>query len=124
MNKAVCIIVFGGDGTILAVTRRGQPTEFVLPGGKVDEGESAVDAAVRESFEETGVQLDPDFLTVVCEGDDGYGYDVTAFVYDGDVDRDSAQQCEDGIGVEWVPLQVLLDGPFGDYNTRLFALLS
>lgn len=121
MNKAVCVIIFNAEDTILAVTRRGRPTEFVLPGGKVDDGESTVEAAVREVFEETGVQLDPNFLTMICEGDDGHGYDVTAFAYVKDVDKESAHQREEGIDVEWVTPEVLTDGPFGEYNALLFV---
>lgn len=120
MNKAVCVIVSNGED-ILAVTRRGQPTEFVLPGGKVDDGESTVDAAVREVLEETGVQLEPKHLIVIGEGDDGHGYDVTAFVYGKDVDKDLAYQREEGIDVDWVSATVLIDGPFGEYNASLFA---
>lgn len=32
---------------------------WVLPGGKIDEGEEPVDAAVREAAEEVGLELDP-----------------------------------------------------------------
>jgi 8-oxo-dGTP pyrophosphatase MutT (NUDIX family) len=43
------------DGLILSVPRRNNPNDFGLPGGKVEEGESEVDAAARELFEETGL---------------------------------------------------------------------
>lgn len=36
--------------------------QWALPGGKLDEGETAVDAALRELQEELGLQLTPDHV--------------------------------------------------------------
>lgn len=38
------------------------PPRWITPGGGIDEGESTIDAAVRELFEETGIQVSAQIL--------------------------------------------------------------
>jgi len=52
-------VVFDGEGRVLAIRNESYPTEWTLPGGAVEPGESLSDAAVREVAEETGVGIDP-----------------------------------------------------------------
>lgn len=64
----VMIIMERSDGSILLAERSG--TGFAdgmlnLPSGKVEQGESVIDAAVREAHEETGVRIDPCALRLV-----------------------------------------------------------
>lgn len=42
---------------VLAVSRKNNPDDFGLPGGKLDPGETPVQALIREVFEETGVEV-------------------------------------------------------------------
>ena len=62
-SVAVCIML-QQDVQALLITRRA-PTlrnhagQWALPGGRHDAGESAVDAALRELREETGVEVAP-----------------------------------------------------------------
>lgn len=44
---------------VLMVTARGRDVVY-MPGGKIDPGESARDACVREAREEVALELDPD----------------------------------------------------------------
>lgn len=56
LEAGVMIII--KDDLVLGVSRRNDKTKFGLPGGKVEMGETPKQAAIRETFEETGVHVD------------------------------------------------------------------
>jgi 8-oxo-dGTP pyrophosphatase MutT (NUDIX family) len=62
-SVAVCIVLQQEVPSLLitrrAPTLRNHAGQWALPGGRHDEGESAVDAALRELSEETGVEVAP-----------------------------------------------------------------
>lgn len=66
-RAAVCLILTddGAGGAALVLTLRAKQLsahsgQFALPGGRVDAGESSVDAALREAREEIGLDLPPE----------------------------------------------------------------
>lgn len=71
----------GGPGVILTQrpsTMRDHPGQVAFPGGKLDAGEDAVAAALREGWEE--LALDPQLVRVVGTTDryqTGTGFDIT-----------------------------------------------
>ena len=71
----------GGPGIILTQrprTMRDHPGQVAFPGGKLDPGEDAVAAALREGFEE--LELDPAAVRVIGATDryqTGTGFDIT-----------------------------------------------
>lgn len=66
-------VVRDAEGRILLARRCGQDM-WVIPGGGIDPEESPADAAVRETWEETGVVAEP-FRVLGVYG--GQGYSVT-----------------------------------------------
>ena len=51
-----CVILTKED-KILGVTRKYNHSDWGLPGGKLDPGETALEAIIRESKEETGLDI-------------------------------------------------------------------
>lgn len=60
------VVMRDDDGRILVVRKEGT-SRFMLPGGKIEPGESPDQTAVREAHEELGVDLDLGQLAFVGE---------------------------------------------------------
>jgi|SRR5690606_20950744 len=114
-RQAVCVCALKGD-KILGVARRGTTNEWGLPGGKVDPGETPLEALVREVWEEAHIQLDKTKLEPVFERVD-YPFKVTTFFYHGNIDQVPEQG--DAGPAKWVTWNDVLNGPFGEYNQKL-----
>jgi len=68
----------GGDGVEVLLTKRPESMRFgpgmvVFPGGRLEADETAADAAVRETLEETGIEVDPESLVPLTRWVTPYG---------------------------------------------------
>jgi len=87
-RAAVCVIVTehaAGDAAVVLTQRsahlRAHPSQYALPGGRIDAGESVVDAVLREAREEIGLQLAPtDILGRLDDYPTRSGYLITPLV--------------------------------------------
>jgi len=50
-------VIIEVEGLIVLIRRKHPPPGWAIPGGFIDAGEMAQDAAVREAFEETGLRV-------------------------------------------------------------------
>jgi 8-oxo-dGTP pyrophosphatase MutT (NUDIX family) len=87
-RAAVCVVVTDdgqGEAALLLTKRAARLNrhagQYALPGGRLDEGESPLDAARREAREEIGLSLDPgDFLGRLDDYPTRSGYLITPLV--------------------------------------------
>jgi 8-oxo-dGTP pyrophosphatase MutT (NUDIX family) len=99
--------------------------EFIfLPGGSVEPEETAVDAAVRETLEETGFQIQVDPMISVDREYlfhwNNQDYDCLTIFYRGRLLHPIAAEVKDApynLGVIWVPTEQV-DAVFG-YTTEI-----
>lgn len=65
MQNIVPVVRITSNGKVLLLQRKSDskyPDLWCYPGGKIDPGETEMQAASRELFEETGIQVDPNKL--------------------------------------------------------------
>ena len=130
LPRGACALVFNSQGQVLVVTRPGCSEHVCMPGGKLEEGETFQEAAVRETTEESGVVAAGHRLVQVyrapCVGDENVPlFDVAMFLLL-DPLTDIPGSLETDVEARWAPLSVLLEAsPFADYNRDgLHAVLA
>lgn len=121
VKTAVCVL-YEKDGLFLSVSRKDDPTDIGLPGGKLDEGETLIQCAKRELLEETGYDLqispwNPFFMvdengmftvTFKAASSDSIGKEVIL----------STDEEETGV-VSFVDKEELCKGSFSSYNQAM-----
>lgn len=109
MRKAAQVVLINDKGEVLAVSRKDNHNDFGLIGGKVDEGETPEEAAIRETKEETGL----DITNLNCiyqrfkKGRMGYTFIAE---YSGTIYTDEPHI------VKWTTFEEINNGSFGEWN--------
>jgi len=117
MLAADAVIVRGGK--VLLVKRAGEPFrgKWALPGGMVEEGERAAEAAVREAREETGVEVRAVGLIGVFDapGRDPRGR-VVSVAYKCEFVGGEIKKGSEALDAKWFPLAGLPELGFDHAN--------
>lgn len=128
LPRASCVVI-KRDGLYLGISRRKLPLRWGFPGGKVDGDEAGVYAAIRETFEEVGLKIDPNDLRFLhasnCPGE--VTYYVATYLYTKEGPPIAELKAEDGLFLQYMSMADLIDlhqTPFASYNVRVFERLN
>ena len=102
-----------------------QPGEVCFPGGKIERGETAVQCALRETWEETGLTLKRfrarGLLTFIWGNMTEFIHLYTADEWTGEMVQGDA--CREGV-LEWVPKDKAAELPIWEGDKIFFRLLN
>ncbi|MGI5341875.1 NUDIX domain-containing protein [Streptomyces sp. CA-181903] len=118
IRYAADIVAVTPSGRVLLIRRKYDPYQglWALPGGHVDRGERAVDAAARELEEETGVHVAAADLTLIGVYDRPDRDPRARYVsvaYRAAVPEDTHDRAgDDATDTRWVPITALPDLAF------------
>lgn len=122
MKKAACLIIHDSYSDHIRTVNRPNSIIPSLPGGKQEGGETPLECAIRECYEETGVVIDPDncieVITLPCYGD--VDYEVTCF-YTKSEDDSMTSGCEPGLTSSMMSITKFMEKcAFVEYNRQAF----
>lgn len=111
-GEAVQIVIVNSEGLVCLVSRKHDHNDFGLIGGKVDEGETPRQAAIRECKEETGIKIVNLRLVFSMHRKGRMGYTYIAD-YSGEIDYNKEKEPHI---VKWAKMDEATRGSFAYWN--------
>jgi len=101
----VIVIRRASDGQVMVFERKDYPGQWQLPQGGLDDGESALQGALRELHEETGLQ--PEQVRVVSEYPEWLAYEWPAEIQRKMADKKGSKRGRLGQVQRWFTMQLV-----------------
>jgi 8-oxo-dGTP pyrophosphatase MutT (NUDIX family) len=114
---SACSLIINPQGLVLGVSRRTDPNDFGLPGGRREPiDKDGFDIAIRETWEETRVVLYRDHMIPIF-AEQGRKFFCATYLA---TKYDDTEMCssEEGV-VKWLDYADVVPGTFKEYNTLL-----
>ena len=105
----------------VALVHRPRYDDWSFPKGKVDEGESSLEAAVREVLEETGLRVEPEALTGVYKN---MRRGIIALVFRCRIIDGEPHATNEAQEIAWLPPDQVRERMHEAYATRLLDALD
>lgn len=126
LKRIATMVVLYHKEEFLLLKRNKMPNAgmYVPVGGKVEPYERPIDTAVRETAEETGVQLAREQLTYggVLTETSPVKYNWLCFIFMAAIDHIPPPACDEGT-LQWIPRHGLLDVPTPPTDWQIYEYL-
>ena len=112
IKKIASMCVLKHQNQFLLLKRANEPNigKYVPVGGKLEPHESPYQAVLRETFEETGIQLAHAKFCGILTETSPVKYNWISYIYLAEIPYQPAPFCDEGI-LEWVSIKDLLKVP-------------
>ena len=112
IKKVASMCVLKCDQQFLLLKRANEPNRgmYVPVGGKLEPHESAYKAVLRETLEETGIQLPSATFCGILTESSPVKYNWISYIYMAEIPYQPAPFCDEGI-LEWIKIEDLLNVP-------------
>jgi 8-oxo-dGTP diphosphatase len=125
LKKVAVICILKHKDKFLLLERLREPNKdlFTPLGGKIDPYETPLNAAKRETLEESGIVVeDMDFCGILTETSPTK-YNWTSYVYMAEIDYQEAPDCNEGV-LKWIKADEILNipTPKTDWHIYEYAL--
>ncbi len=115
----LCLLKDGDNFLLLRRNKEPNKDKYTPVGGKIDPFESPIQAAVRETFEETGLSVpDARYCGVLVETSP-VKYNWICFVYLAEIDYVEPPECKEGV-LEWIHYDDLLTVPTPETDWHIY----
>ena len=111
-KQPAVLSILKSENHFLLLKREKEPNKgkYTPIGGKLDPFESPIKTVIRETFEETGIQINnPEYCGVMVESSPT-NYNWICFVYLAEIDYIEPPQCNEG-RLDWIEISELLNIP-------------
>lgn len=106
----LCVLRNGNNFMLLKRLKEPNKDTYTPVGGKIEPYETPEEGVIRETFEETGIQVDKVKFCGILTETSPTKYNWLSYVYVADIDEVVPPECNEGT-LEWIAYEDLLNVP-------------
>jgi 8-oxo-dGTP diphosphatase len=125
IKKTAVLVILRSEGKYLLLKRERPPNKglYTPVGGKLDPIETPHAAAIRETFEETGIALQAVHYCGTLVETSPAPYNWISFVFVADIPFQEAPPCSEGM-LQWIPQSQLADIPTPETDWHIYQYID